>query len=433
MNECYQQNLSIIARRWPELHQRLSAISPSLDTLNVLDGQDSTLLINGVQLTSRHNRQAEAELQARQIAEESPIIELYGTGLGDVQRELLQRLALTQLNVHILSEHIFLLVIQLIDQSFWLNDPRVSLHFAADHQELRFPHIALPADLVLVSDMNVKIKERLIAQGDIAYSNKHIQQETDVYAHRILDNQPFWSNDALVQQLYASVPPEQQVFVIASGPSLEQHFDYLSQRQQTEHRRPLLIAVDTALQPLLQHGIEPDYVVTLDVKISLPRLLSIPVSSRVGLVYFPLSQTQVLEHWPGPRYIALNASQAFAELQQTLTADSLFIHGSVIHPALDLAVKMGGKHIVLFGADFAFANDKTHASWQDGALGLRVNQTRDWTLNGYGEKVKTLRNLQSYLIGVERYIRQFPTVRFYNSSKAGAQIQGTTYFPELFP
>lgn len=430
MNECYQQNLDIISRRWPDLFNRLQAISPELDTLHVLEGKDNTLLINGVQLTSRHNRQAEAELQAKQISAMQPVVELYGTGLGDVQQQLLQRKQLKKLNVHILNENIFLLVIQLLDQQFWLDDPRVTLQFAADHTEIKVPFIALPAELILTSDLNLKIKERLVSETDLTFINQRISQEHIDYGSRIEANKIFWHSDQPVQQLYRTVPPQQEVFVIATGPSLEHHFDYLKQRQQSD-TAPIIIAADTALKPLLQHGIVPDYVITLDVRINHKRIFSEPVPPHVSLVYFPLANHDVLSNWPGKRYIALNETQAFDSIRHQLKADNLYIHGSVIHPALDLAVKMGAKNVVLFGADFSFANNKTHAGWADGALGLGVDKTSDWTLNGYGERVKTLRNLKTYLIGVERYISHFPSIAFYNTSKAGAVISGTVYYPEL--
>ncbi|MDX3775244.1 DUF115 domain-containing protein [Chromatiaceae bacterium AAb-1] len=433
MNECYQQNLNIIASRWPALFERLQAISPSLDALNVLEGKDSTLLINGVQLTSRHNRQAEAELQARKISAMQPVVELYGTGMGDLQQELLQRKQLKKLNVHILNENIFLLVIQLLDQQFWLNDPRVTLQFAADHPDIKHPFVVSPSELELASDMNNKIKMRLIAEEELFYFNEFVRNDSERHASRITESQSFWSKDNPVQKLYRTLDKNREAFVIATGPSLEKNLDYLKKRQQQPTARPFIISVDTALKPLLQHGIVPDIVVTVDIRINTKTLFTEQVPAHVALVYFPLTHTEILQSWQGPRYVALNSTPLFDSIRQQLHANDLFTYGSVIHPALDLAVKMGSTRIALFGADFAYANNKTHTGWQDGALGQKFEQTSEWTLNGFGEKVKTLRSLQNYLIGVERYISQLPHIRFYNTSRAGSVISGTEYYPELVP
>jgi len=98
---------------------------------------------------------------------------------------------------------------------------------------------------------------------------------------------------------------------------------------------------------------------------------------------------------------------------------------------VDLAVHMGSSQITLFGADFAFPNNKTHAGWSDGDLGPQVGAARHWVLDGHGQRVKTQLNFRSYLCELERYIAGHPRVAFYNSSRAGAMIVGTTFHPEF--
>lgn len=430
MSECYQQNMNLIASRWPELFTRLESIEPVLDSVEVIEGKDSTLLINGIQLTSRHSRQAEATLQIAHITQHQAVVSMYGCGLGDIQQNLLQRTQLKKLYVHIMNENVFLLVMRLIDQTIWLEDPRVELQFADQQTELKHPLVCLPAELELASETSHKIKLRLIAEEELKYFNQNIHHHADQFAQRIEDTRPFWSTDLPVNRLYNSHDKQREVFVIATGPTLEQQFNYLRECQQRE-LPPFIIAVDTALIPLLQHGIVPDIVVTVEIRVTVQRMLSLPVPSHVGLVYFPLTTPAVLERWPGPRYIAMNTTPVLNSIRDELNTDDLFTFGSVIHPALDLAVKIGAMQVVLFGADFGYSNNKTHAVWQDGALGPKFEHGQEWIMNGFGEKIKTLRNLQNYLIGAERLIGQHPQVHFYNSSKAGAVISGTTYYPEL--
>jgi len=129
--------------------------------------------------------------------------------------------------------------------------------------------------------------------------------------------------------------------------------------------------------------------------------------------------------------VAMSDSAVFEPLRKQLPAAPLFSYGSVIHPAVDLAVNMGAKRILLFGADFAFSHQKTHANWQNGSIGPAFQQATEQVINGFGEKVPTLRNLLTYLTGLERYIAKQPAVQFFNTSKAGAVIAGTEYYPEL--
>lgn len=51
----------------------------------------------------------------------------------------------------------------------------------------------------------------------------------------------------------------------------------------------------------------------------------------------------------------------------------LYCAGSVIHPAIDLVVKMGANKILLLGADFSFLDGKNHTYWQEKSSGDAVH------------------------------------------------------------
>ncbi len=424
--------MQLIASRWPALaavlHQ--AADDKYRPAVQLAEGQDTTLLINGIQLTSRHNRQQEALQQTRQLPQQCPHITLYGTGLGDMQQQLLGRQQLQQLSVCILNEYIFALVLQLLDQRHWLSDPRVVLQLAAEQDDLQLPFALLPSELVLASDSSLKIRDRLYAELEAGYAARRLQQDISAFLPRLQQNQPYWQQDLPVQALFNTLPAAKEVYVIAAGPSLDQHYGFLQQAQQ-QPQAPLLICVDTAVAALLGRHIRPDIIVSRDHKISLRHLPCNALTAASSLVYFPLANPELLQQFPGTRYVALSDSAIFDPLRRQLTAANLFSHGSVIHPAVDLAVQMGAKRVLLFGADFAFSHHKTHAGWQNGALGPGYQAATEQVLNGYGDKVPTLRNLLTYLTGLERYIRSQPAVSFVNTSKAGAVIAGVPYHTEL--
>jgi hypothetical protein len=192
----------------------------------------------------------------------------------------------------------------------------------------------------------------------------------------------------------------------------------------------LFVCVDTAYRPLLAHGIQPDIVVSIDQRIS-TRHLPPDDTASITLVYMPMVDPQVVGLWQGARHVAYSGSPIYQSLRQSLPRGELFGGGSVIHPAVDLATKMGAARITLFGADFAFPGDETHAGWSDGDLGPQLGAAKHWVLDGHGQRIKTQLNFRSYLCELERFIAGHPEVRFYNSSRAGALIAGTTFHPEL--
>lgn len=428
MSEFFERNLQVIGQRWPALAGRLLLEQTGGLQADLVEGLGSTLSINGIQLTSRHDRLAEADLQASSLSLEAAIVHVYGTGLGDLQNRLLERTGLECLYVHILNGSVFALVLQLLDQLPWLTDPRVELLHAGDLVEIQLPFFALPAELVLADDFNAKIRDRLISEIHLAFNNREFDPQSPEIVERLQATYSLVQADRDVAELFGS-SKHRDAFVIATGPSLEQHFERLH-RLNEQSERPLLICVDTAYRPLIDHGIRPDVVVSIDQRIS-ARHLPPAGTSDISLVYLPMADPTVIEAWQGPRYVGYSASPIYQRIRQQLRRGELCVGGSVIHPAVDLAVKMGATQITLFGADFAFPHGKTHAGWGDGDLGPELGAARHWVLDGHGQRVKTQLNFRSYLCELERFIAGHPQVRFYNSSRDGAMIVGTDFHPEF--
>ncbi len=90
MSEIFIQNIAIIRQRWPHLYNILTQQKTDTISAVLVEGLSTTLQINGIQLTSRHDRLKEAFQQANSVPE-NPVLHLYGTGLGDLQIELLKR------------------------------------------------------------------------------------------------------------------------------------------------------------------------------------------------------------------------------------------------------------------------------------------------------------------------------------------------------
>nr|WP_246771394.1 hypothetical protein [Aeromonas hydrophila] len=84
-DDLFNQHGRLISQRWPALWPRLLAQDVESLPAELTEGLGSTLSLHGIQLTSRHDRAKEAELQAASLPEQ-PVLHLYGTGLGDLPR-----------------------------------------------------------------------------------------------------------------------------------------------------------------------------------------------------------------------------------------------------------------------------------------------------------------------------------------------------------
>jgi len=424
MTDSFERNAAVLQNRWPDVFARLQAEDDVSAQAELVEGLQSTLSLNGIQLTSRHDRIAEARLQAASLPQASEVLHLYGTGLGDLPRVLLEQHSAALLQVHILNGALFALVLRLTDQDDWLRDPRIELGYAADCREIQLPFFALPAELELADENNARIRDRLVSEVHLHFNNREFDPQSPQILQRLEESFDLVSSDPDVAELFGS-QSGREIYVIGTGPSLEQHFEkLLTIRSQAQ--RPLFICVDTAYQPLIAQGIRPDLVVTIDQRIS-DRHLPATDSAGIRLVYLPLSDPQVLSAWQGERYAGFSPSPMYAQLRQRVQRGILASGGSVIHPAVDLAVKMGASQVTLFGVDFAYPMNKSHAGWHAGELGGTVDQARQWVLDGHGQRVKTQLNFRRYLGELERYIQAHPQVRFLNSSRSGALIAGAGF------
>ncbi|MBP5956836.1 DUF115 domain-containing protein [Pseudomonas anatoliensis] len=427
MSEFFQANAEVLQRRWPALFERLMAEDSAAVQAELVQGLGSTLSVNGVQLTSRHDRTHEARIQAASLADKAQL-HVYGTGLGDLPAVLLERAGLERLYVHILNGALFALVVQLLDQRQWLEDPRVQLFYAGDLSDICTPFFALPAEMLLADDFNAKIRDRLVSEVHLSFNNREFDPQSPVIRQRLQDCLPVLLGDDDVATLFGTCV-DREVYVIATGPTLEGHFERLA-KVRAQAQRPLFICVDTAYRPLREHGVVPDLVVSIDQLISF-RHLPFEESEGIPLVYLPMSDPEVLRAWKGKRYGGYSASPVYAALREEYPRGELHVGGSVIHPAVDLAVKMGATRITLFGADFAFPMNKTHAGWNDGELGPSVSQARHWVRDGNGQRVSTQLNFRGYLCVLERFIAAHPQVEFFNSSRGGALIAGARFNQEF--
>ena len=163
------------------------------------------------------------------------------------------------------------------------------------------------------------------------------------------------------------------VVLAAAGPSLNRNLEELR-----PHRdRVVLVAVDTALKPLLAAGMAPDYVVALDPGESNARhLVDAVVPASTALVAEGSIAPRSFRPFGDNIYIFRVADHApwswlkVAGIERGL----LRAWGSVVTSAFDLAVRMGGDPVVLVGADLSYTGGQLYcrgttyeADWRDTA------------------------------------------------------------------
>lgn len=435
-------HLSVISKRWPDIAKKIMSVDISNAKIQLVEDKQRTMVYEAIQIASSFDQDSEAQIQIKAIPINCTQLTLYGTGLGAVQRRLLNNNNIHQLNVVIMNISLFKAALTHFNQTDWLEHPKVKLILADDTHRINSPFIALPAELVLADNTSARLRDMLCLTLDTPFIEAKKGQGNQKLLNKIIHNQQYIKQDNNVSDLFKDKgtdndllkgSDERKFIICGAGPTLATHLSWLANI--VDRQNFFIVAVDAAVMPLATVGVIPDLVVSIDpVAKKLFAQLAMENYKATPLVYFPVLDSQFLDSWLGDRYVAYSTGTLYDNINIELPVGRLYSGGSVIHPAVDLAVKMGAQNIFLLGCDFSFPDGKTHTFWQEDssttAFHVSANNTSHWVLNGKNERVPTLLNFRGYLRDLEQYIALTQGVKFYNTSDKGALILGTTLILE---
>ncbi|MBF0589573.1 MAG: DUF115 domain-containing protein [Magnetococcales bacterium] len=424
----FDHNRGILESRWPHVWEKLRNPRWTVRLKRLDDKPDGPLVANGFRLASAFDPIGEARVQAESIPDMAEEAWVYGVGHGDLIRVLLERDALRKLYVVVLNPGALLNSLNELDHTDWCADPRVHLEIPSPETTVQRPFAASPTclKLVPVGDPMEKLRDQIHLELATPFINRDYQKNT-LMRERLEENRPFIKNDGDVAQLF-DTQVGKPILVVGAGPTLGRHLPEL--RALIGQGGCKLIAVDSALHALKRAEIEPDIVISID---PYPEVFFLfdGVGRMPGcqLVYFPLLDGAVLQRWSGRRLCAYTSSEIYQKVSESFPKGRLFSAGVVFHPAVDLAVRMGASDVVMFGADFGFPSQETHAHGSPAQRSVSRAPSSDLLQNGDGEVIRTIPVYRNALRDLERYIgipRERP-VHFWNASRRGARIDGCRF------
>jgi len=425
------KNLAAVEQKWPERAREITLAPELPDSILDATTPEPTLIIDSLHLASGYDQQAEAVVQAGQIRKNADYAWVYGLGAGRLPELLLQRSRLKQLTVVLFNPSVARAIFHSFDLTPWLADARLELRSAAQENAVFFPFAAVPPCLLLADDASARLRDLVLLEISTPYIHRKHGEKKQLLRQRIRENLPLIREDGDVASLYGTLAGK-TVVVTGAGPSLADHYDWL----RCNNKEIKIVATDASLIPLLEAGVEVDYVVCIDSHET--RILPffeterLAACARANLIYFPVVHPDVLKLWPGKRFTAYSRDQLYDEIRWELPRGNLFSSGSVIHPAVDFAVKAGADNIIFAGADFGFPGGRSHVAGSR-AMALSTGKKHHWLLDGNGNRIRTAPSLRGFLRDLESYIALHPNVRFYNAGRRGAAIQGTDLIHQDMP
>jgi hypothetical protein len=232
--------------------------------------------------------------------------------------------------------------------------------------------------------------------------------------------------------------------VVSAGPSLRKNKHLLKDLQ----GRAVIIAVQTTLQPLLEMGIEPQFVTSLDYHEICTRFFEkLPPSLATELIAEPKANNAIFRMNPGPLSVVGND---FAEglLREMKLKHSVIPPGATVaHLAYYLAEHIGCDPIIFVGQDLGFTDGLCYMPgtsyedvWRPELSRFCTVEMKQWEqivrerfilrrISDYqGRPMYTEERLFSYLQQFERDFLKTRT-RIIDASEGGAAKAGSTPMP----
>jgi hypothetical protein len=156
-------------------------------------------------------------------------------------------------------------------------------------------------------------------------------------------------------------PPIGKAAICAAGPSLEGQIPLLKEERE-KNRAPFIIAADTSLPALLQAGLEPDAVVSIDCQhISYYHFMAglpphIPLFLDLASPPLLASLSSRPCFFSGGHPLTAYISRRWRPLPPVDTSGA-----NVTYACLSLAENLGAGEIVIYGADFSYPRGQAYA------------------------------------------------------------------------
>lgn len=243
------------------------------------------------------------------------------------------------------------------------------------------------------------------------------------YARNVIGNARQILKSHTINQLSGMIPNDRPAVIIAAGPSLKKNINDLKEAK----GRAFLIAVDTALKPLIAAGIIPDLFVTVDGNKPVELFDQEEIWKTPVLLSADVNNEMVRKH-TGKKIFYYNGEEFIRKLYLAhgIPCSGLPSGGSVSNSAFSLAEKLGFQTIILVGQDLAYTGNRSHMEGtfsEEEIKKKRVNATA-MVEDQEGNMVPTQPNMLMFLQWFEDQMKEKPELKVIDATEGGAKKKG---------
>lgn len=213
--------------------------------------------------------------------------------------------------------------------------------------------------------------------------------------------------------------------VVSSGPSLSKNIHLLKEYQKDF----ILISAGRSLKELLDNGITPHFICTVDPGEIMYQLMQPVINEKIPMVCVDQVNNNLIGEYKGEKIFVLKGlKEVFGKLIGK-NYISLPAGGSVAHLCTSFAGYLGVKNIIFIGQDLAYTNNQYHSqsSSNEKLIGsaASINNTENFYVPGnVEEKVLTSKVFYIFKTWFEMFIEANKQIHFINATEGGAKING---------
>ncbi len=454
MNEIYSNNLNALKRRAPEFYDKFLQCLELEEKENILVSAETAN--NGSKIiaiekdgyftcmNSTYNPEVEAYKYALQYEnlQDTTVYLILGFGNGMAAKEIMCH-ATDNLLIMFYEPSITIFrtvlehfdIVKLIEDERiaifvkGINEYRIALYLNANVQRDNFEMVHLDflpryrklyrdelewcRNLIIERKKMVKLEINTVRAG-----RRHFLENAIYNLEYIMDAR---AGDDFVE----AFPKDLPAILVAAGPSLSKNIDVLK----CAKGKSFIVAVDRVASYMIEHGVEPDLIVTVDFHKELKlfdddRLRKIPYAIITDVNY------RVLHKLDGaPLIYCASDTKLYAEVFEKYnhTIQNLSAGGSVATFAFGLLNYWGFQTMIFVGQDLAWNDTQCHVGEapRASAYGKLIE------VEGNIEKtVYTTEDFYSYIQYFDLYIEhECIGKEIINATEGGARIKGTQIMP----
>ncbi|MFD1885615.1 motility associated factor glycosyltransferase family protein [Paenibacillus wenxiniae] len=423
-----QQNIAFLEKKFPHVLQSIKNI-----------GIDSSSIYT--ECLEKDNDWLEA---VKGSVEDFKLIFMYGFGQGLAVIDLLE---------------------QYPERWIFLYEPNISVFYDAIQkynlvelfQHPGFKGIAIGKDhlKMLFSSISIYMQYDLAFVAHRQYLEHGVEQLYELKEEFIKYNQTFevnqktmnhfriqWMRNSMFQLASLLTSPsieslqnsfqECTAVIVGSGPSLEQDIEWLKKLKS----HAIIIAAGSSIQALVKHGIQPHATVVMDGGQINETIFSNPDTLVPPMIITSTAYYGLTEKKADQRIYSLLRNDYVSQFFLGESREQFFIEptSTVTGTAMQVAICLGARKIIMMGQDLSFSNNKfyaegithTHTNYLDS----KINEAEENQLlvkNVEGSYNITNHNFLFMKEGLEALIAAFPSVKFINATRKGAEISGSTF------